>query len=335
MSLIKKIVILGVLFVCLSLVALIGITHLKVNQVNQLNDELFITIEPGISFNRFTKKLQNQQVLDSRFWLRNYIRINKQFADIKAGTYLIKPTQTYLDILTMVAKGDEHQYSITFVEGTTFKEWLAQLSAQTELSHQLSKNSDSLPKELIKMGIEQENPEGLFFPDTYAFTHQTSDVEILKRAYLKMQQQLNIAWSTRAEGLPYETPYQALIMASIVEKESGKFSEHRTISSVFVNRLNKKMRLQTDPTVIYGLGERYQGDIKRKHLKEKTPYNTYRINGLPPTPIAMPGLSAIEAAMQPEDTDYFYFVSNGQGKHIFSTILAEHNKAVVKYQLAK
>ena len=310
-------------------------TYYKVNQKNLLDNEMLITVEPGTSFNRFTKKLQNKGVIETRFWLRNYIRLNKQFSEIKAGTYLIKPEQTNQSILAMIASGNEHQYSITFVEGTTFKQWLAQLNAQPELTHQLTQNSDSISQAIKKIGIEQKNPEGLFFPDTYAFTYKTTDVEILKRAYIKMQQQLDIAWTTRAVGLPYENAYQALIMASIIEKESGKFAEHRTISSVFINRLNKKMRLQTDPTVIYGLGDRYQGDIKRIHLKEKTPYNTYRINGLPPTPISMPGLSALEATMQPEDTDYFYFVSNGEGKHIFSTTLTEHNKAVAKYQLAK
>jgi UPF0755 protein len=318
----------------LFLLALMAATYIKINDANLLVDETFITIEPGTTFNRFTKKLQNNGVVDTRFWLRNYIRLNKQYAQIKAGTYLIQPGQSYLSILSMIANGDEHQYFITFVEGSTFKQWLAQLKARSELTQRLQ-TAESIEKMLASFGIEQDNPEGLFFPDTYAFTYKTTDIEVLRKAFLKMKQQLDIAWSTRALGLPYENPYQALIMASIIEKESGQFSEHRRISSVFINRLNKKMRLQTDPTVIYGLGERYQGDIKRVHLREKTPYNTYRINGLPPTPIAMPGLSALEAAMHPEESDYFYFVSNGQGKHIFSTTLADHNKAVAKYQLGK
>jgi UPF0755 protein len=314
---------------------MIGMTSYKVNQKNLLENEVIITVEPGTSFNQFTKQLRNKGVIETRFWLRNYIRFNTQYSEIKAGTYLIKQEQSIRSILAMITKGIEHQYSITFVEGTTFKQWLVQLNAQPDLTHHLAQTPDSISQALEKIGIKQKNPEGLFFPDTYAFTKQTSDVEILKRAYIKMQQQLDIAWTTRATGLPYENAYQALIMASIIEKESGRFAEHRTISSVFINRLNKKMRLQTDPTVIYGLGDRYQGDIKRRHLKEKTPYNTYRINGLPPTPISMPGLSALEAAMQPEDTDYYYFVSNGEGQHIFSTTLTEHNKAVVKYQLTK
>lgn len=319
---------------CLLLITLVATTYLKVNEANLLVDETFITLAPGTTFNRFTKKLQNDGVVDTRFWLRNYVRFNKQYAKIKAGTYLIKPGQSYLSILSMIAKGDEHQFFITFVEGSTFKQWLAQLKTRSELTQRLQ-SAESIKQMLQSFGIEQANPEGLFFPDTYAFTYKTTDIEVLKKAYVKMKQQLDLAWNTRAVGLPYKNSYQALIMASIIEKESGKFSEHTRISSVFINRLNNKMRLQTDPTVIYGLGERYQGDIKRIHLREKTPYNTYRINGLPPTPIAMPGLSALEAAMHPEESDYFYFVSNGQGKHIFSTTLTEHNKAVAKYQLGK
>ncbi len=332
---IKKIFFAVILIVIGVLLTIFSLTYLKVNEENNLSQAILITIKPGTSFNTFTKLLIKHEVIDSRFWIRNYVRINKNFAKIKAGTYQIKPKQTYQSILQMITNGKEHQFSITFVEGITLKHWIEQLKMQSDIVHEVVNKTEPV-KELVKLlGIKHQNPEGLFFPDTYAFTHLTTDVEIFKRAYIKMQQQLDNAWNKRVVGLPYDNAYQALIMASIIEKESGKFTEHRTISSVFVNRLNKKMRLQTDPTVIYGLGERYKGDIKRKHLREKTAYNTYRINGLPPTPIAMPGLSAIQAVMNPADTDYFYFVSNGKGKHIFSTTLTEHNKAVVKYQLAK
>lgn len=313
----------------------IATNYYFINQSNQLTNSLIITIKPGTSFNKFSHHLVEQGIIKHRFWLRNFIRVNNDYAKIRAGSYQINADMTLKELLVKVTKGKEHQFSVTFVEGSTLKQWIEQLNNHPNINHSLSDiMSTSLHKTIAnKLNLLKENPEGLFFPDTYAFVNQTKDIDILRRAYEKMQFELKQAWTHRAGNLPYKTPYQALIMASIIEKESGQFAEHRLISSVFVNRLEKKMRLQTDPTVIYGLGERYQGDITRKHLKEKTVYNTYRINGLPPTPIAMPGKSALTAALHPADADYYYFVSNGQGKHIFSRTLAEHNKAVVKFQL--
>jgi UPF0755 protein len=289
----------------------------------------FLKIKAGSSISSFAKQLERIQWIPSRFWLRNYGRLFPQKANIKAGTYLIAKNSTLAQLLTQLVEGKEHQFSVTFIEGTRFKDALTMLADHPYIK-QTIQNMD-ISKIATKLGVKAKNPEGWLFPDTYAFTADTLDITLLKRAYINMQAQLDKAWKKRADNLPYKTPYQALIMASIIEKETSYIAEQPVISSVFVNRLRKRMRLQTDPTVIYGLGERYQGDITRAHLREKTAYNTYRINGLPPTPIAMVGLSALQATLNPATSDYFYFVSGGDGKHVFSRTLKEHNLAVRDY----
>lgn len=312
---------------------LVAVTHYQLTKPNLLAEPALLTVNNGSSFHQFTKQLKALGVIETRFWLRNYVRFYRNAVIIKAGTYQILPSQTLKQILQMVSQGKEHQFTITFIEGSTLKQWLALIRANRHITHTLDPQKNGYQQVANKLALKQSHPEGLFYPDTYAFTNQTSDVELLTRAYNKMRQELENAWANRDGGLPYDNAYQALTMASIIEKESGRHTEHELIASVFVNRLNQGMRLQTDPTIIYGLGDRYQGDIKRAHKKEKTAYNTYRINGLPPTPIAMPGKSAIHAAMHPAPSNYLYFVSNGQGKHIFTENLTDHNKAVVKYQL--
>lgn len=300
--------------------------------LNITKDELF-DVSPGMSISQLTRGFVDKGWLKSRFWLRNYVRFNPHLTKLKVGTYQLKANQKLIDVIQLLVSGNEHQFQITFIEGSTIKDWLRQFKSANHIKQILLNRSISNIS--AQLGLNNNNPEGLFFPDTYAYTANTSDIELLRRANQRLDKHLKEQWESRQDNLPYENAYQALIMASIIEKETGVMGEQKIIASVFVNRLRKKMRLQTDPTVIYGLGERYKGDITYKHLREKTTYNTYRINGLPPTPIAMPGLKAIEAALNPDNTNFLYFVSNGNGKHIFSTNLADHNKAVRLYQLKK
>ena len=294
-----------------------------------MEEESFLHVSPGISVSSFANQLVQKKWLTTPFWLKAYGRVFPEQVNIKAGTYLIKADTTLAQLIVTLVKGQEYQFSITFIEGTRFQDALKQLAEHPHIKHSLEGKTIA---EIAKtLGIKQSNPEGWLFPDTYAFTAGTQDLMLLQRAYVNMQKQLSQLWQQRADNLPYKSAYEALIMASIIEKETSYIAEQPIISSVFVNRLRKRMRLQTDPTIIYGLGDRYKGDITRAHLREKTLYNTYRINGLPPTPIALVGLSAIHAALNPKQSDYFYFVSDGDGKHVFSKTLAEHNRAVRRY----
>lgn len=220
---------------------------------------------------------------------------------------------------------------MTFIEGRTFAQMRNKLSTNDAIKYTVGAMSEV--EILSLMGSQYRSAEGLFFPDTYYFDRGTTDVVLLKRSYEAMQAKLAKAWATRDANLPYKNSYQALVMASIIEKETGRASERPMIAGVFINRLRIGMRLQTDPSVIYGIGLRYDGNIRKKDLLADTPYNTYTRTGLPPTPIAMPGLASIEAALHPADTKALYFVGKGDGSHAFSNNLDEHNRAVVKYQL--
>lgn len=265
--------------------------------------------------------------------LYGYTRLNKQIGHIKSGEYLLPSGITPIEILDWLQKATAVQYRVTFIEGWTFKEVLAALRTQEALDHQLQGlDADQV---MDKLGYSGQHPEGRFFPDSYDFTRGTTDMSILQRAWKKMDAALAQAWGRRAMDISIKTPYEALIMASIVEKETGLGSERPEISGVFDRRLKKKMRLQTDPTVIYGMGDAYQGNIRKQDLQTDTPYNSYTRHGLPPTPICMPGQAALDAAVRPLAGESLYFVAKGDGSHLFSKDYKDHQKAVRQYQLKK
>jgi UPF0755 protein len=252
---------------------------------------------------------------------------------LKAGEFELTQGMRPTDLLERLISGREVQYPITLVEGWTFRQAVAAVAADPRFGAEVVGKTDA---ELMEtLGRPGEHPEGRFFPDTYSFPRNTSGLEVLRRAFERMERVLAEEWEQRAEDLPIETPYQALILASIIEKETAVVAERPAIGGVFVRRLRNGMRLQTDPTVIYGLGERFDGNLRREDLREPTPYNTYVIEGLPPTPIALPGREAIRAALHPEPGDSLYFVSRGDGTHAFSRTLEEHNAAVRQYQLGR
>ncbi len=238
-----------------------------------------------------------------------------------------------VEVLDLLISGRVIQYPITLVEGWTFRQAVAAILANGRFGNDLAGQSDA--DLMTALGRPGEHPEGRFFPDTYSFPRRTTGVDVLRRALQRMDQVLAEEWAGRADGLPLRTPYEALTLASIIEKETGLVAERPEIGGVFVRRLEQGMRLQTDPTVIYGMGERFDGNIRRADLQEATPYNTYVIPGLPPTPIALPGRAAIHAALHPVPGDSLYFVARGDGGHVFSATLDQHNRAVREYQLRR
>ena len=293
------------------------------------------TVDKGTSLKALSRKLSEAGLFSEPygFWLLG--RFTDEATGIQAGRYRLDAPISPLDLLRKLNNGDVVKETITFIEGVSFNEMRAALEADRRLKITLK----GVPAiEILKrLGAAEVNPEGLFFPDTYQFAAGTSDLDLLRASYQSMKKKLNDAWEARADGLPYRSAYEALIMASIIEKETGRADERPLIASVFVNRLRLPMRLQTDPTVIYGMGERFDGNIRRRDLTADTPYNTYTRDGLPPTPIAMPGLGSIKAALRPAESDKLYFVAtrSRDGSHAFSRTLEEHNRAVAKYQLGR
>jgi UPF0755 protein len=303
-------------------VALVGGYQHFLHTTIAVKPDSFITIEKGENLYKLLSRLDKQQLVNNSQWYKLLVRLNPALSEVKQGTYLLPESTSPKALLALFASGNEHQFKITLIEGENI--W--------QVEDKLNANSRLSADDWSELKTDFGHLEGAFYPDTYAFTQGTSHVELLQRAHDKLVSVLNKAWQERQQGLPYKNAYEALIMASIIEKETSIASERQTIASVFVNRLRKGMRLQTDPTVIYGIGKDFDGDIKRADLRTATPYNTYVIDGLPPTPIALASEASIYAALNPVDSDYFYFVADANGEgHYFSKTLQEHNQAVQRY----
>ncbi|MBN3964886.1 endolytic transglycosylase MltG [Pseudomonas gregormendelii] len=307
--------------------------HSALDQSLNITQEEMLEVPKGTTPTRTFYRLEADGVIKDAFWLRVYWRFNLAGQPLHSGEYRMQPGMTVEGLIDSWKRGDVVQYSVTLVEGWNFHQVRAALARDEKLQQTLAGLSDSQVME--KLGHPGIFPEGRFFPDTYSFVRGMSDIELLKTAYERLDEVLAREWNQRAADLPYADPYQALIMASLVEKETGVPQERGQIAGVFVRRMALGMLLQTDPTVIYGLGDRYSGKLTRAHLKEATPYNTYMISGLPPTPIAMVGREAIHAALNPVAGSSLYFVARGDGSHVFSDDLDAHNNAVREYQLKR
>ncbi|WP_194787751.1 endolytic transglycosylase MltG [Pseudomonas sp. UFMG81] len=309
----------------------------KVNSVLeqplQVAQERMLDVPNGTTPNRMFYRMQAEGLLEDPVWLRLYWRFNMAGTPLHTGEYRLTPGMTVGQLFDAWKRGDVVQYNLTLVEGWTFRQVRAAVAKHEKVKHTLEGLSDE--EVMDKLGHTGVFPEGRFFPDTYRFVRGMSDVELLQQAYMRLEEVLAKEWAERTTDLPYRDPYQALIMASLVEKETGIPQERGQIAGVFVRRMRLGMMLQTDPTVIYGMGERYNGKITRADLREPTPYNTYTMTGLPPTPIAMVGREAIHAALNPSDGSSLYFVARGDGSHVFSDDLDDHNSAVREFQLKR
>lgn len=307
--------------------------HSALQQPLNITQEELLDVPNGTTPTGTLKRLEADGLIKDAFWLRIYWRFNLAGQPLHSGEYRMVPGMTMEGLIAVWKRGEVVQYSVTLVEGWNFRQVRAALAKDEKLQQTLTDLSDS--QVMDRLGHSGVFPEGRFFPDTYRFVRGTSDVDLLKKAYDRLEDVLAKEWAQRAADVPYTLPYQALIMASLVEKETGVPQERGQIAGVFVRRMRLGMLLQTDPTVIYGLGERYTGKLTRAHLKEENPYNTYLIPGLPPTPIAMVGREAIHAALNPAPGNSLYFVARGDGSHVFSDDLESHNNAVREFQLKR
>ena len=296
-----------------------------------VSEDLKVVLAPGQPFTRFSASLQDAGLLHGAWLWSTLARIDGSARKVQAGEYWVRVGDTPSSLLARLLRGEVVRYEVKLIEGWTVAEALAALAADPDLKHELAGVDENTL--LGVLGLPEGHAEGLFFPDTYHFERGASDRDILLRAYRKLQEELERAWQQRDAGLPYEDPYDALIAASLIEKETGRDEDRANIAQVFVSRLHRGMRLQTDPSVIYGLGSAFDGNLTRRHLTTDTPYNTYTRKGLPPTPIALVGRRSLAAALHPAPGEFLYFVSRGDGTSQFSVSLEEHQAAVRKYQL--
>ena len=327
MGFIKKFIVTGVI---VSVAGVAGFSYWAKQPIINAGEPIAFAVAPGSSVSAAADQIVKAGVPVNPVLLSMLARVTQKANRIKAGSYELKPGTNPRRLILQLVRGEFAQEQLTIIEGWTFRQMRQAIDASAGLKHETATLSDA--ELMAKVTDKYKLPEGLFFPDTYLFAKGSSDLQIYKQAHAMMMTRLSASWDKRDASLPYKTPYEALIMASIVEKETGQKSERAQIAGVFVNRLRTGMMLQTDPTVIYGMGARYDGKIRKKDLETDTPYNTYTRSGLPPTPIALPGVQSLAAALGPAKTEALYFVSRGDGTSKFSDNLNDHNKAVNQYQ---
>lgn len=333
-------VVAGVLFSVLALISVLFSVRFLYSSISSLDtlsaagsatEPVLIEVAAGSSLSRITEELNELGYLQYPLLFKLLARVQGVENTIQAGEYELRGGLSPASLLAKMVRGETVQYRVTLLEGWTFMQALEAIWASEKISSRLE--SLSIEEIAEQMMVEVEHPEGMLFPDTYFYTKDTTDLELLQRANRRLNSVLDAAWNSRLGALPYESEYEALILASVIEKESANNSERGHIAGVFIRRLELGMRLQSDPTIIYGMGEAYDGNIRRQDITTETAYNTYRIDGLPPTPIALAGSESITAALNPLPSDYLYFVSKGDGSHYFSSTLEEHNQAVREYQI--
>lgn len=325
------------IFLAINGAGLLALGHYQMEQFvqSEIHAEKgqMLQIPKGTTGKKLATLLEEAKLIENPQLLPLFFKVHPEHAKIKAGTYSLDEVKTLGDLLEHLNHGKEVQLTVQFIEGTTFKEWRKILRKSGHMQFELQDKKDDELYALLELptDVPTQALEGWFYPDTYHYVPNSSDLDILKRSTRRLQSALQSAWADRDEGLPLKNSYEMLILASIVQRETHLSEEQPKVASVFINRLNKGMKLQTDPTVIYGMGDNYKGNIRKKDLTTPTPYNTYIIDGLPPTPIGMVTENALLAVAHPSKTDFLYFVANGTGGHTFSNTLSQHNQAVRQY----